>query len=224
MFKYMANTQRKVANWLQDKRVMLAKTLAGDAFAMTPKDNVRLAGCVVFWYEQEGYRHYITVQAKTTAQTDNLVRFPSFFGLLPTKDAAETMRSSVEVQLGQAFLEALENKSISTDTIAAVPTFRWHDKSLGTVDVVQLLVWEMQLTPEQVAHIETNDLFSVQHVPEFGMSGKRVSEAHKLIYKSVQNRIQNKAKPVMLPTQILEQLDDLLDEAVEFNSGNRTIH
>ena len=211
---FMASQVRKV-------RRALAMKLAGEMFQVAPKDSVRLAGCVVYWFEQDGFKQFVTVKSKSPEQADGMVRFPSFFGLVPGRDACETVRAAMQVQLGKTFCKSVDPKYTGADRIAAVPTFNWHDASLDTQNAVQLLVWAVKVTPEQVKLIDTADDLEVKVIPEFAMQGKRVSQAHKLIYQSVQRHVAGAGNLDLNPMKLLEQLDKYMDGEP---TPERTLH
>ncbi len=200
--------------------VTVASRLCGESFKVVPQDSVRLAGCVVFWFEQDGFKQFITVRSTDLKQADGMVRFPSFFGLLPSKDATESIRAAVHVQLGDVFNKALSPKLLGADRIASVPTFRWQDEDLGIVNPVQLLVWCVQITPQQAQTIQASDDMAVQIIPEFAMGGRRISQAHKLIYQSVQSHVRSMSVFDAEPGSLVKNLDDIIGN----EAGTRTIH
>ncbi|MFZ2620283.1 MAG: hypothetical protein WAX89_05355 [Alphaproteobacteria bacterium] len=200
----------------------------GKDFHISPKDSVRLAGCVVFWFEQDGFKHFMTMQSPETGAQNNgapkgdgMCRFPSFFGLIPTKDAAETIRTAIQAQLGGAFFKSLDPRLLEADRIAAAPTYRWQDASLGTTDPVQLLVWVIRITPDQAKMAVGGMNMVVTTVPEFSMHGKRISQAHKLIFNTIQRHLGGSETVAKTASKFIKRLADLFEAE---DSLNRTIH
>jgi hypothetical protein len=190
------------ANWTCDENLHPA-----------PADGVRLAGCVVCYFEKEGFKHFITVNSTLQGQADGMVRFPSFFGLISGRSASETMKSAVSVQLGEAFSKSLDAQQLATDQIAAAPTFRWKDSSLGTESPVQVLVWAVRITARQAQLIHPAEGLKAKTIPEFAMGGQRVSEAHKLVFQSVQRHVQGREAALLTTGELLDQLDEIFGEA-----------
>lgn len=197
-----------LANWTCDENLRPA-----------PVDGVRLAGCVVFYFEKEGFKHFVTVNSTLQGQADGMVRFPSFFGLIAGRSASETMKSAVSVQLGEAFFKSLEAHQLAADQIASAPTFRWKDSSLGTENPVQVLVWVVRITARQAQLIHPTEGLKAKTIPEFAMSGQRVSEAHKLVFQSVQRHVQGREAALLTTGDLLDKLDEIFGETTI-----RTLH
>lgn len=211
---FYGRLQRGIRLKLHNMALNLSHRLAGGEYHMAPKDSIRLAGCVVFYTEEDGMRQFVTLR---TAEADGLLRFPSFFGLLPDHDAAETAQAAVKIQLGNVFYKAIDKNLLAADRILAAPTFCWQDEALTSKMPVQLLVWAVRLVPEQLSMIQTGTGLELEIMPEFALLGKRMSRSHQLIFKTIQNRLGRGA----VQAEVAKLMDNLETPGVP---TDRTIH
>ncbi len=211
---FYGRLQRHLRLKLHKMAFNLSHRLAGDDYHMAPRDSVRIAGCVVFYIEEDGMRQFVTLR---TSDADGLLRFPSFFGLLPDHDAAETAQAAVQIQLGSIFFKAIDKNLLAADRILAAPTFCWQDEALTAKTPVQLLVWAVRLVPDQLSMIQTGSGLQLEIMPEFALLGKRMSRSHQLIFKTIQNRLGRGA----VQAEVAKLMDNLEISGIP---SDRTIH
>lgn len=198
----------------------------GHPMQVLPKGHVGLAGGVVFWYLQDGFKQFVMVRGN---DGDGRARFVSCLGLGKHPDLGGALRAVVELQLGKVFARSLGAKLFEADRVAAAPLFTYADEALGTSCPVQALVWVVQVQPAQVDLIETQSSDvpgSVQAVmvPEFALSSQKVSNTHRSLWHAVQRHIP-KGKLAREGVVLDEAAaDEAINEVSSGGRGSRVLH
>lgn len=203
-------------HWLAAK---LVQALYGQEMLITDQDKLDVAGCLVMWYVQDGFRHFVLINPYRKNGTAK-ARFPSYFGLKLGQDAATALSDAVKTQLGDVFFRSLDKQLLEADRIAVAPTFRYTDDVTGATIPVQALIWAIQITPSQAELIQGADGISCTTVAEYAMLGSQVAPTHKAVYQHTLRHIQGNTNSVA-PNDMLEKLEEML---VASDSSSRTIH
>lgn len=191
------------------------KMLLGPQASINAEGALPVAGIIVFWYVEDGNRHFVMVRDDDQDKS----RFVGFFGTESAEQSTiTTLHQAVKAQLGKAFYRALGDQALREDTIAAAPSYPYTDA--GRETQLQMLIWAVQITPEQAqlaAPAQAN--LNVLAVPEFALLTGSVIRSHKAVYGSILNHLQSDA--LIQGDALMDQLEDSL--AVTRKTA-RTIH
>lgn len=216
--------QKIQASWSKRLRMALANKIVGWLYGremtITPFQNSAIAGLVVFWYIDNGVRHFVMV--KNSAVSNN-ARFVSCLGIGENKDITEATRNTVKSIMGSVFYKSLDSSLLAQDRVASVPTFKCEEPSLGESVPVNGVVWAVQITPEQAGLCQPEmKNVDIVAVPEFSIVGNEVAPSHQMIYQSVLKHIHG-IKPSLQELGI-EQLEDAFKDMVGRKSSSKIIH
>lgn len=191
--------------------------LYGSPVAVGPTGQVGVAGAVIFWYLQDGFKQFLMI--KNTDGADQRARFVSAYGLHGQPHMGDAVRLAVMASLGKVFTKTVDAKLLGVDRVAAVPVFTTQDEITGQTSPVQALVWCVQIQPTQAELVATPKGMAVAVVPEFGMSSSKVSPTHRGLWQAVGRHLP-KAK---LPAAEIPA--EAVDDAVRgVDTGPRTLH
>ena len=216
--------QANQVSWSKRLRMALANKVVGWLYGremtITPFQNSAIAGLVVFWYIENGVRHFVMVK---NSKVSNNARFVSCLGIGQNKDITEATRNTVKAIMGSVFYKSLDNNLIAQDRVASVSTFKCEDHSIGESVPVNGVVWAVQITPEQAGLCQPEmKNVDIVAVPEFAIVGNEVAHSHQMIYQSVLKHIHG-IKPSLQELGI-EQLEDAFKDMVGRKSSSKIIH
>ena len=176
-----------------------------------------VAGAIVFWYVENGVRHFVMVK---DLNDSGEARFVSCLGIGKHHDINTATVDCINTLLGKVFYRSVDKKLITNDRVVSVPSFTSIDEVTGNNTPVTAVVWTVQITPEQAQMCEpvANNI-DVIAVPEFGIIGSDVAHSHQLIYQSVLRHIQETSPIPMMGD--MDALDDLFKNS---QVSHRTIH
>ena len=182
----------------------IVSLLCGDVKISSPLE-ATIAGSIVFWYLENGVRHFIMVKEQGAQEN---ARFVSCLGLGKHKDISVATQETTKLLLGEVFYRALDQQLLKSDRVAAVPAFKCESAETGEFFPVHSIVWTVQITPEQAQLCEPqNQNIEVISIPEFAIMGPEVSASHKQIYQAVLRHIHG-SSPIAneAPVDLLEDL------------------
>tara|TARA_R110000868_G_scaffold411733_1_gene708254 strand:- start:85758 stop:86429 length:672 start_codon:yes stop_codon:yes gene_type:complete len=181
--------------------------LYGRPMTITSFKNSAVAGSVIFWYFENGTRHFVMVKNSKAGQA----RFTSCLGLGEHADITDATKSTVKTLLGNVFYKSLDAGLISVDRVSSVPTFKCEDPGNGGMVPVNGVVWTVQITPEQAQLCQpTLKNVDVVAIPEYALLGKEVTASHQMIYQSALKHIHG---TIPLLQQLgIDHVDDMFSE------------
>lgn len=182
----------------------------------TAGGQVGVAGAVVLWFMQDGFRHYVMVK---NDKTDPRARFVSSLGFGGYRNMGEALRAAVKFQLGDVFARTLGDGALSLDRVAAAPVFSLTDETTGVATPVQSLVWVVQIQQAQTELIMAGPGCVPVMVPEFGLVSNKVSPTHRALVESVRRQLPKLKNVKADPTP--EQIEDAVGV---IGSGGRILH
>ncbi|MFT7433349.1 MAG: hypothetical protein ACI9TY_000979 [Alphaproteobacteria bacterium] len=191
--------------------------LYGRDMTITSFKNSAVAGSVIFWYFENGTRHFVMVKNSKNGQA----RFSSCLGLGEHSDITAATKSAVKTLLGDVFYKSLDAGLISVDRVSSVPTFKCEDVSSGTMVPVNGVVWTVQITAEQAQLCQPMlKNIDIVAIPEYALLGKEVTPSHQMIYQSALKHIHGTAS--LLQQLGIDQVDDMFKEMRP--AGSKIIH
>lgn len=189
----------------------------GREMTITSFKNSAVAGSVIFWYFENGTRHFVMVKNSK----EGPARFASCLGLGEHADITTATKNAVKTLLGDVFLKSLDTGLITVDRVASVPTFKCEDRSSSTMVPVNGVVWSVQITPEQAQLCQPCiDNVDIVAIPEYALLGKDVTSSHQVIYQSALKHIHGTAS--LLEQLGIDQVDDMFKELNP--AGGKTVH
>ena len=171
------NWRHRLAHWLTGK-------LYGQSMHISSFKPSLVAASVVFWYEDHGLKKFLMVRdisaQKPTAR---------FAGCLESKTDAplgQTLHDNIKHMMGKQFARTIDKTLLEAHHVKAAPTLSMTDKATGEKLPVQGVVWMVQITKAQTELCNSEDgRLEVVAVPQYAMTGKDISPAHKVIYQAV---------------------------------------
>lgn len=141
----------------------------------------KVASFAVLWFMEDGDRRFLMVRAKNAAKAK--AGFAGVIGYPHDKPANENLKLAMGEQLGSVLLKSLNKHVLDSDQVAAAPTLKVNNS------LIQALVWEIQITPEQAQLCAENGELEIVTIPEFALLGPEVKPMHKALYQSVLKHI-----------------------------------
>lgn len=203
--------------WVRFRNAFMTRWLSllyGQPVEVVPKGHVALAGAVVLWFLQDGFKQFVLLKQN---DGDGRARFISCLGTGPHNDMGSALAAVLKSQLGEVFARTVEKRLLNADRVAAAPLFSYTDDGLGTTSPVQTLVWVVQMNPAALDLIHTGKNAQVMVVAEFGLSSNKISPTHRALYQSAMRHLP-KGKMAVPP--------DAPDEGVKIHTAgdSRTVH
>jgi hypothetical protein len=175
--------------WLRFRNKTITRWLSfiyGQPVEVVARGHVALAGAVVLWYLQDGFKQFILLKQ---SEGDGRARFVSCLGTGPHNDMGQALAAVMKNQLGEVFARTIEKRLFGADRVAAAPLFSYTDDGLGTTSPVQTLVWVVQVNPAAIDLIQTGKVAQVVVVAEFGLSSDKISPTHRTLYQSIMRHL-----------------------------------
>jgi len=223
----MNATRSRLARWMAVYAAWRARwvngvlsIMYGQPVEVSPKGHVGLAGAVVLWYLQDGFKQFLMVRG---AEGDGKARFLSCLGVGRHGTLPQALRAVTEAQLGAVFAQSLGETALAVDRVAAAPVFSYADEASGLASPVQALVWVVQMQAAQVDLIEAGNGVQAMVVPEFAMSSQKVSPTHRALWQSVARHIP-KGKMVREGRMSAEALEESIKELNAEGVAERVLH
>jgi hypothetical protein len=203
--------------WVRFRNHWLTRWLSllyGQPVEVVPKGHVALAGAVVLWFLQDGFKQFVLLRQENG---DGRARFVSCLGTGAHADMSHALTAVLKNQLGEIFSRTIESRLLAPDRIAAAPLFSYNDESVGTTSPVQTLVWVVQISPAALDLIHTPAGTQVMVVAEFGLSSNKISPTHRSLYQAAQRH---------LPKGRTPKSEDKPDDGIKVleSAAPRTVH